>query len=382
MPDNTRHVVLFFTQDISLSLWKDTGLYEREVLPYLALAKEKGYRVSFLTYGDESDLDFQEALAPIEIIPLWSGDAPKSRLMKVLKAPFALMKHKDKLQEANIYKTNQFWGGWNAIFAKWLWGGKVIARQGYEYFQFAKAQEKPPHQLFIAYILEWFIYKFSDRIVLATQSDADFARSHFHFLDKAQIDIQPNWIDTERFKPSADHEDYKADLVFIGRLNAQKNLPSLIKACADHGYSLDIYGDGELKNVLQIHVSELGSNAIRFMGRVPNDEIPSLLKHYKAFILPSLFEGNPKALLEAMACGKAVIACDVAGSRDVLKDGETGALCDIDDKSIAETIEKIINDPSLRKALGKAARKVIEERYSLERFIEDEEERYEQILKR
>ena len=66
----------------------------------------------------------------------------------------------------------------------------------------------------------------------------------------------------------------------------------------------------------------------------------------------------------------------------MLKDGETGALCDIDDKSIAETIEKIINDPSLRKALGKAARKVIEERYSLERFIEDEEERYEQILKR
>ena len=377
MSERKKHLVLFFTHDVSLRIWKDSGLYEREVRPYLMLARDHGWRVSFVTGGDANDLKFADELAPITILPAWKT-LPRWKILRLVASPFVLLRHRKPIRDADIYKTNQFWGGWNAVLASWFFGGKVLARSGYEYLAFAKAQRKPFYHIFVAWIVDWFVYMFAHKIVVATQEDALFARYTFPFLKEREIEIQPNWIDTDLFTPSQAAVPSMADLVYIGRLNAQKNLHALIAATAQADASLDIYGDGELEKELR-ELTEILKARVSFKGRIANDRIPAALAGYKIFMLTSHFEGNPKALLEAMACGKPVIASDVPGIRSVIKDNETGLLCGTDENAITAAIQKLLNNESLQKRLGDAAQTEIENNNSLKVFLKNEQARLEAL---
>ncbi len=366
----SKRLVLFFTHDVCLNTWKNSGMLSREVRPYQELARQ-GWDVSFVTYGDRSDLTYSQELSPIKILPAYGARKPRSRLWRVVSSPLLLWKHRAVLKAADIYKSNQIWGAWNAVLAKWFFGGKAIARGGYEYLAFSRAQKQKPHHQAIAWLVDLFAYRFADVIVLATEADKDFALRAFPFLKADKIAVQPNWIDTAVFKPLPKAENLKADLVYIGRLNAQKNLPALIEAVKFADVSLDIYGDGELQGELEDLVSSTHSR-VRFMGRIANEYIPQAFSQYKAFILPSHFEGNPKVLLEAMACGIVVIGSDVPGIKEIIRDGENGILCRPDAQGLAEGIAHGLAGKS---DLGKAARADIEKTYSFERFIADESER-------
>ena len=91
-------------------------------------------------------------------------------------------------------------------------------------------------------------------------------------------------------------------IVYVGRLSKEKNLFNLLSALSTTGYQLDLYGDGELKDSLQSRAQKLGIDA-QFKGVVSNSKLPLILNRYNYFILPSISEGMPKALIEAMACG-------------------------------------------------------------------------------
>ncbi|MCC6597449.1 MAG: glycosyltransferase family 4 protein [Alphaproteobacteria bacterium] len=379
----SKNLVLFFTHDVSLQIWKDSGLLEREVRPYLFLAQEKGWKITFVTYGDDRDQAFSEALSPIEILPAYAGKTiPSSRLLRLFFSPLVLLKFKDKIAKASIYKTNQFWGGWNAVFARWLFGGKVIGRSGYEYLAFTIAQKQGKARVALAWLVDWLVYRFSDVIVVASQEDADFARRKFKCLEGRWIDVQPNWIDTDLFAPAPAPvvNNDASDLVYIGRLNAQKNLDALLEAVVLANCTLDIYGDGELLEALTARSQALDAKVF-FKGRIANDRVPEILGRYEAFILPSFFEGNPKALLEAMACGKAVIATDVPGINSVIEHEKSGWLCGCDPQSLASAIGVVAADPVLRDKLGQTARAFVEKNNSYRRFLIAEEARLERCLK-
>jgi glycosyltransferase involved in cell wall biosynthesis len=81
-----------------------------------------------------------------------------------------------------------------------------------------------------------------------------------------------------------------------------------------------------------------------FCGIKSNQLLPDELNVSEIFILPSLYEGNPKALIEAMACGKPVIGTKVTGIKELILHGETGLLCDPDIDSIRETIKNLLID--------------------------------------
>ena len=87
-------------------------------------------------------------------------------------------------------------------------------------------------------------------------------------------------------------------------------------------------------------------------------------------MLPSLYEGHPKALLEAMACGVPVIAADSPGIREVIRHGETGYLCGTSPDAIRDAIEALRSDCALRGRLGVAARKYVVDHFSLDRIAE------------
>jgi glycosyltransferase involved in cell wall biosynthesis len=95
---------------------------------------------------------------------------------------------------------------------------------------------------------------------------------------------------------------------------------------------------------------------VEFAGPVPYERIRGLLEKNDIFVLPSYYEGVPLALLEAMACGKAVVFSDIPASYGLISDGVDGILVRPDDFSgLAAALERLIRDVSYRYALGKKA---------------------------
>lgn len=111
---------------------------------------------------------------------------------------------------------------------------------------------------------------------------------------------------------------------------------------------------------------------IEWLGFVPREKIPSIWNHAHIGVLPSYYgEGIPKSLLEAAASGKALIATDMPGCRDVVIHEQTGLLVPPrNSQALAEAISRLAKDPALRARLGKAARARVEERFSVERVVE------------
>ncbi len=99
-------------------------------------------------------------------------------------------------------------------------------------------------------------------------------------------------------------------------------------------------------------------------------DMPAILPQANIVTLPSYREGMPKALLEAAACGRAVVTTDVAGCRDAITPDVTGLLVTVRDAvSLADGLEKLIRDPQRRQAMGLAGRKLAEEAFDIREVV-------------
>ena len=191
-----------------------------------------------------------------------------------------------------------------------------------------------------------------------------------------KITVVPNYIDITKFHPIVSKK-YADRLIFVGRLNKQKNLFGLIDAVSKANVVLDIFGDGELKEKLKLYAIKNGVT-VNFMGIVPNSELPQTLNHYRYFIIPSFYEGMPKALLEAMACGLVCIGTDVLGINEVIDDNINGFLSKgIDAMSIYDSIALATesNHEKLN-SISESAFKLIKKDYSLEAIVSIEKETF------
>jgi len=189
-----------------------------------------------------------------------------------------------------------------------------------------------------------------------------------------------NFIDEELFKP-LNIEKKDKNVVFVGRLSHDKNLYNLIEAFKDlDGFSLDIIGAGPEERKLKQKVNELNTN-VNFLGIIPNYKIPEYLNQSQIFILPSLSEGNPTALLEAMSCGIACVGTDVKGINNIIIHRQNGYLCETTPESIRDAIVALYNDKDLIKKLRKNARHFILDNCTLRSIANKEYLFYKDILK-
>ncbi len=371
------HLFLFFTWDVSLRLWKDKGLFERETAYYKALA-ERGVKITFLTWGDHRDLEINlGSHGMIEVIPAYKYiPNPHNKALRALLSPLVLWYARRQISSADLVKTNQMWGSWCAVLAKYFFRKKLLLRTGFELYKFTRDQGACALRRNFIFHLSKLSYSFADLIYVSSKTDKDFIKNHFS-INPEKVSVRPNWIDIKRFKPiEMEHEENS--VLYVGRLSQQKNIPLLIEALSQTKIDLTIVGIGETKKEIVSLAKEYNVNVI-FLGAVPNDQLPALLCRYAVFVLPSYYEGNPKTLLEAMSCGRAVIGTDVDGIKNVIDHEKTGLLSECDKDSLLAHIKRLLGDPSLRTEIGTNARNEIVKTQSLYHILEKEIEDYDKF---
>lgn len=357
-------MIVFFTRGMSLDGWDRGGMFEREVALYKELCSYIG-EIAFLTYGGVGELKYKERLGKITILPnRWSLG---SNLYSVV----APLLHYRAMRKSRIFKTNQINGAWCAAIAKLLFRKKLVVRCGYLWsVHFARLSGSKWKRQLVKNVEE-AVFRVADRIVVATEADRRHIVEHYR-IGGANIRVIPNYVDTEVFRPRPEVEQRPGLLCFVGRLDEQKNPLALLEAIRDiPKVRLAIVGDGPLRPVLENRVRE-DRLPVEFLGTVSNDQLPALLNRSQLFVLPSLYEGHPKALLEAMACGMPVIGTEVSGIKDVIVHRETGYLCGTSSLEIRTAIMDLMGNVPLCRYMAAKAREYVEAECSLKRAVEHE----------
>ncbi len=176
----------------------------------------------------------------------------------------------------------------------------------------------------------------------------------------------PNGVETARFKPINRPQNPKVKILFIGRLIPRKGFQRVVKALpkvrelTNVPFEVEVVGTGEYQNELDSLASSLGvSDLIRYVGTVPYDQLEKSYQYADIFVLTSLSEGMPVVVLEAMGCGLPVLASDVGGNNEIVREGENGYLIDGDDTDkLARDLSRLIDDPELRQRMGEASREI------------------------
>jgi len=224
----------------------------------------------------------------------------------------------------------------------------------------------------LIHALSWGVYKRSKAILCTSSQAKEFIESKFS-IPGSKIVVHSNFIDTELFAPLALRK-FNARVLFVGRFDQHKRLTMLMDACHQAQTALDLVGGGELEEELKQYSRTLDLDC-RFLGTIPNEELPALLQQYSLFAMTSRSEGSPKALLEAMSCGLCPIGVDVPGIRDIIV-GSNGALVEARVEAVARAIRGLLRYPDAIKPLQHNARIYVEEHCSLQSLVDTEIEMY------
>ena len=199
----------------------------------------------------------------------------------------------------------------------------------------------------------------------------------------------PNGVDTSSYRQMPDPAEVRRELGFpedafvvgsLGRLHEQKGYAYLIDAAARltpeyANVHFFIAGYGPLEEALRTRIEALGlSSRVRLLGY--RRDVMRLLSAMDLFVLPSLWEGMPNALLEAMAAGKPAVATRVDGNVDLVVDGETGLLTPSGDAAaLAEAMARFLSEASaageceLAREMGRRARERAQRVFSIKRMV-------------
>ena len=172
-----------------------------------------------------------------------------------------------------------------------------------------------------------FLYKiltrltiiFSDFYTVTSYSDINFLMEKFG--QQKQIWLRPNWVQMHKHKDFINRHDNK--IITIGRIEDQKNFELIIKSFSNTDYEIDIIGSGSLKKDLEILSKDVNTK-VNFLGQQTYGNTIEILKNYKYYISSSLYEGNPKSLLDAMSVGCVCFVSEIDNHLELIKNSKTG----------------------------------------------------------
>jgi starch synthase len=196
----------------------------------------------------------------------------------------------------------------------------------------------------------------------------------YPFLDPARVQVVHNGIDTAEYAPAPDVdvlERLGVDpslpyAMFVGRITHQKGVEHLLRSAASWPGQLVFCGGApdtpEIAASVAGLVADLQASrpgVIWVKEMLPRPDVVQLLSHATVFVCPSVYEPLGIVNLEAMACGTAVVASRVGGIPEVVEEGVTGLLVDLDEgfeSSLAAAVTSLLEDPARAASMGAAGR--------------------------
>ncbi len=222
--------------------------------------------------------------------------------------------------------------------------------------------------------IEWLLGRVTDVLLTQAEEDAVAAR-RYNLCRGGIIEAIGNGVDPGTFFPSRDpiersqlrvRNNTSVDacvIVTVGRLVAEKGYPELFTAISGVDAVLWLVGerlDSDHAQDIDSHIERVKENPklqgkVHFLGA--RLDVPELLRAADVFVLPSHREGMPRSIIEAMMTGLPVVATDVRGSREEVRDDHTGILVPVRaPKTLSEALTKLVADPVLRRSMGAAGR--------------------------
>ena len=370
--------------------YPSVGGAEKECQKLAKKLMEKGNSVTVLTQQSDELPEYEE----IEGIPVYR----KIRGWHLFEYTYMLSVIQFLIKHRSKYDIIQCFGLYlfipPAFLMKYLFGKKIVSRLecSGRFGDFWRIKQLKLKKLLMS------CSKCLDKIIFISK-DIKKELIENQFPSEKLVHI-PNSVDVEYFKMSQDLQNRNLkNICFVGRLEEQKGVEYLIKAMdviksEVKDTKLFIVGDGQLRTNLEELGKKLKLNDyIHFIGSA-NDVLP-YYHNSQIFVLPSISEGMPLTLLEAMSCGLPVVATKVGGNVEIVDSnlevgksmlsgchiGENGILVAPKNvKGLAEALLMLLKDEGLSKQLGRNARKNAVKKYSLDEVTEQYLGLYQQLL--
>ena len=364
---------VFFTHNLGFDDWEKSGFTSREIKYYSALRQYSNCSVSFVEYSDCNLVSsYSYKSFPVFSFYRFKSFLSLRPIFRALKILFLIQRSADT---NIILKTNQLKSCVPCLIAKLLFGYPLIVRVGYEPLLNELHNRQISIKVILLYVLGFLAYHFSDAIICTSPSIKSFINRR-HFVNLSKISIIQNYIDLSIFTPpetpfSELSSSSKINVLFVGRLEPEKRPELFIAAMLKTDYNATVVGNGSMKNTLT-SLAALHQHRFLFIDHLDNDKMPYLYQTSHFFVCSSNYEGNPKAILEAMASGCIILSPKIDGVKDIIIDGENGIFLKNDCSDLPSKILHILSNPHLQSRLRLNARKFVLSNNSLLSAIKEE----------
>jgi glycosyltransferase involved in cell wall biosynthesis len=225
-------------------------------------------------------------------------------------------------------------------------------------------------------------FQAADKIISYTYHEKDML---VHLgIDSEKIAVIHNGIDINFFYPIDNHMEFKT-ILWIGRYTPGKGVEYLIEAFHQFHqrypeYTLLMVGRGPKKDEIARMIQEHGlDSSIQLLDFIPNAELPNLYRKSSIFVLPSLEEGVPRTILEAMACGVPVVCTELPQLVDIV--AGSGILVPVrDSEALAEALIQIVTDPDRARELGENGRERVVADFSWDDTVNQTLKLYQEVI--
>ncbi len=345
-------------------------------LPLAEAAREAGYEVHVATPDDAGAARIRDRGFAFHPIPLVRSG---TRLFQEAGSFLALLRLYRALRPDIVHHVTikpVLYGGLAARLARVP--AVVHAVTGLGYLFVARSAKAAALRAAVKAVYRLALRHPRSRVIFQNPDDLAFFRDQRLVRPGQPVLIRGSGVDMTLFAPEPEPGGTPV-VLFASRMLWDKGIGEFVgavKRLRDRGIEARfvLVGDTDPNNPAAVPPAQLkawqASGLMEWWGRC--DDMPGVFAKSHVVCLPSYREGLPKVLVEAAACGRAIVATDVPGCREIVQSGVNGLLVPArDEAALADALQQLIEDPERRRAMGRAGRRLAVEEFALDRVVAD-----------